>query len=327
VSTIPKSLSKPSSSTAPNKKTVLCAGISDGFDVLQVDWSDILWAAVTVGRPNRQYVFRHGQSSQYEALFRWSLVRMALQQSGSAGRRLRRTDAAKSLDPTEKGAVNYFLGMVMCKMFALRLLNVPWLLHLDVFRPQLNPVLNGRSRPDLIGEMSPGQWLALESKGRVSPPDRTTKDKAKDQALRCLSVNGQPVSLHIGAVAYFKNDSLRFCWEDPKPHPEEPRNGFRLRVSSENVWRFHYLPVLELLQHGEATGTRLSEDNEVKLDNLDVTIGLAPEVFKLLKVERWAEAKAWCREHHELLTERDYFPDGVRIVVGDLWPTKFDEAS
>ena len=34
--------------------------------------------AVTVGRPNRNYVFQHGTASIYEALFRWSLVRMVL---------------------------------------------------------------------------------------------------------------------------------------------------------------------------------------------------------------------------------------------------------
>ena len=105
---------------------------------LEVTWNDILWAAVTVGRPNRHYVFRHGDASMYEAIFRWSLVRMALEQSGPGGYRLRRTPAAQTLDPTEKGAVNYFLGMTFCKLFAAKLLNTPWLLHLDVFRPQLN---------------------------------------------------------------------------------------------------------------------------------------------------------------------------------------------
>lgn len=47
--------------------------------------------------------------------------------------------------------MNYFLGMTFCKLFAAKLLNTPWLLHLDVFRPTLNPVLSGRSRPDLVG--------------------------------------------------------------------------------------------------------------------------------------------------------------------------------
>lgn len=141
--------------------------IPNGGRQIEVTWDDILWAAVTVGRPNRNYVFRHGDASRYEALFRWSLIRMALEQSGH---RLRRTNAARTLDPSEKGAVNYFLGMTFCKLFAAKLLNTPWLLHLDVFGPQLNPILTSRSRPDLVGmEHGASRWHAFECKGRTSP--------------------------------------------------------------------------------------------------------------------------------------------------------------
>ena len=122
----------------------------------------------------------------YEAVFRWSMVRMALEQRGPRGFKLRRTDAFKSLDPTEKGAVNYFLGMVFCKLFAAELLDTPWLLHLDVFRAQLDPrTLQGRSRPDLVGKhSSSGAWHAFECKGRASVPSQPEKNKAKAQAQR-----------------------------------------------------------------------------------------------------------------------------------------------
>jgi hypothetical protein len=69
---------------------------------LPITWDEILWAAVTVGRPNRQYVFQHGAASRFEALFRWSLIRMALEQSSPRGHRLRRTNAVKTLDLTEQ---------------------------------------------------------------------------------------------------------------------------------------------------------------------------------------------------------------------------------
>ncbi len=131
--------------------------IRNGHGLLQTSWDELLWAALTVGRPSRQYVFRHGNASIYEAMFRLSLTRMALEQSGPSARRLRRTDAAKTLDPSEKGAINYFLGVTVCKLFCERLLQTPWLLHLDVFRPQLDPDLRGRSRPDLVGQTNNGE--------------------------------------------------------------------------------------------------------------------------------------------------------------------------
>jgi hypothetical protein len=54
--------------------------VANGVAELIVTWGDILWAAVTVGRPNCHHVFRHGAASVYEAVFRWSLE---LQSRGS----------------------------------------------------------------------------------------------------------------------------------------------------------------------------------------------------------------------------------------------------
>src|SRR5437016_5365030 len=111
---------------------------SFGYGTLSTSWDELLWAAITIGRPSTYHVFRHGQASFHEAIFRLALIRMAVEQD-SAGY-LRRTNAFAALDPTEKGMVSYFLGMTLCKLFASRLLFTPWLLHLDVFRPVLNPV-------------------------------------------------------------------------------------------------------------------------------------------------------------------------------------------
>lgn len=97
--------------------------------------------------------------------------------------------------------------MAICKLFASRLLNTPWLLHLDVFRDQLNPAtLGGRSRPDLVGQDASGAWHAFETKGRSSVPSSEDKLKAKSQAQRLVSVDGSACSLHIGSFAYFRGD-------------------------------------------------------------------------------------------------------------------------
>ncbi len=73
-------------------------------------------------------------------------------------------------------------------------------MHLDVFRPLLNPVLMGRSRPDLVAETRSNEWVALESKGRISPPSNDDKDKAKQQAERLLSVNRVVPRVHVGCI-------------------------------------------------------------------------------------------------------------------------------
>ena len=296
--------------------------VANGAAELDASWDDILWAAVTVGRPNRHYVFRHGAASMYEALFRWSVARMALEQSGPGGYRVRRTSAVKTFDPTEKGAVNYFLGMTFCKLFAAKLLNTPWLLHLDVFRPALNAVLMGRSRPDLVGnEHGSGRWHAFECKGRVSPPDATAKNKAKAQAQRLVSVNGTACTLHVGAVTYFRGDALNFYWRDPPPE-----FGTEIGVQFDaDAWRYYYGPILEAIRASDIEALRRDTDTLVAIEATDLQVGVHPIIARYLVDEQWERARAAAIEAHAELTNADYQPDGIKVVAGASWSARFAE--
>jgi hypothetical protein len=208
--------------------------------------------------------------------------------------------------------------MTTCKLFAAKLLDVPWLLHLDVFRPQINPVLTGRSRPDLVGQSTTGQWVAIESKGRVSVPDATTKAKAKDQALRCVSIGGTPVGLHIGAIAYFKNDRLRFHWQDPDYDGKE-RNTFGLPFD-ETFFRYHFAPALEIVRSDPIQFRRMLEEPVlVPVTAVDLQVGIRPDVLRLLARDQWSEARSWCRENRESLRKAEARPDGITVVAGESW--------
>ncbi|HNY70259.1 MAG TPA: hypothetical protein PKH14_05680 [Syntrophorhabdus sp.] len=298
--------------------------VQNGPGVLKTSWDELLWAAVTVGRPNRHYVFRHGDASVYEAIFRWSLVRMSLEQRGFYGYRLRRTDSVKTLDPTEKGAVNYFLGMIFCKLFAAKLLNTPWLLHLDVFRRQLNTVLTGRSRPDLIGmEHGSCQWHAFECKGRISPPGRDVKDKAKQQAHRIVSVNGTPCSLHVGAITFFSNDALQFYWCDPV---SEVKNPIEIQFSDE-AWQYYYAPIMQIITKATRMGSLQKEGAIIPIEELDLQVSIHPAVEKYLLQREWSSAVKAAFEAKDEMIEAGYQPDGLAVRAGDTWHTRFEESS
>jgi hypothetical protein len=299
------------------------AAVANGKATLSTNWNELLWAALTVGRPNRQYVFTNGNASMYEAVFRVSMMRMALEQNSPASWRLRRTNAAKTLDPSEKGAVNYFLGLVVCKLFADKLLNAPWMMHLDIWRSQLGAVLTGRSRPDLVGKIRGGNsWIALECKGRVSKPDSDSKSKAKDQALRLASVNGVAPALHIGGFAYFRSDVLQFYWQDPTP--EGPiRNPIHVEVA-EADWRYYYGPVLELIRASSSSRTGAPNEVLFPVEGLDMQIGIDPVVLRLLEGAQWSAAR---NRAEEVSSEEhpQYRGDGIRVVAGESWLRRFEE--
>jgi hypothetical protein len=300
--------------------------VINGTDTLSVTWDDLLWSAITVGRPNRHFVFQHGTSSLYEALFRASALRMTLEQISPVTRRLRRTAAAKSLDPSEKGAVNYFLGLTLCKLFAEKKLDAPWLLHLDVFRDLLNPrLLSGRSRPDLIGRTTGGEWVALESKGRVSPPTADAKRKAKEQAERVVSIRGTPVSYRIGGFAYFRDDLLRFFWRDPQPNGVEPPNPIRLDLTEDDIWRAYYRPILALVGPDNSAFIE-REHTSIPIKEADIKIRVLSEVMRFLRLEKWKDAGHWCMEHQDQLAQGEVHRDGVQIIAGDSWSKPFEES-
>ena len=223
-----------------------------GSGILTTSWDDILWAALTIGRPpSFAYLFRHGKASLYEALFRLSLIRMAIEQDNSG--RLKRTDAFAALDPSEKGAVSYFLGMAICKFFVSKLLKTPWLLHLDVFRSSLKPTLLGGSRPDLVGfDKFINKRYAFESKGRSYPPSSSDIEKAKGQAQRLVTVDNRKCLLQIGTFAYFKSGILHFHWRDPVPEGDSLE-----LVSPEHKWRHYFEPVLALVLNSETSNLEI----------------------------------------------------------------------
>lgn len=294
--------------------------VANGTSSLAVSWEKLLWAALTVGRPNRHCVFQNGSASVYEALFRLSLVRMSLEQAGPRGRVLRRTAAAKSLDPTEKGAVNYFLGMAVAKLFAAELLKTPWMLHLDVFRPQLNAVLAGRSRPDLVGQDASGNWVALECKGRVSPPQAGAKAKAKGQAQRVVSIGGVSPAFAIGAVTYFRNDVLEFFWRDPEPDPMV-KNGFSVDLTG-SLWDHYYA-----LTRGLLLAADLEESEGVvwaTVDGADVDVGMDHRVWVALQEEGGSGAKHVADDRKGAMGACN--ADGIAVRAGKSWSQPFVDA-
>jgi hypothetical protein len=288
---------------------------------MNVDWSDLIWAALTVGRPNVHFVFGHGQSSIYEAIFRTSLVRMALEEIPGSDR-FRRTPTFRTMDPSEKGAINYFVGLMLCKAFAEKALNTPWLWHLDVFRTALNPTLSGteRSRPDLVGQLPNNEWIAFESKGRVSKPDANTKDRAKKQAERIISVNSQAVTGHYAGISYFNSERLRFFVQDPKPVSENDPRAIKLKIDEPSIVRAHYAAFATLLGR---TARRLdkSSDGIVRAwsDEVDAELQIHSDLLKMVRLEAWEQIRPWCAELSQRLNRSELRADGINTRAGESW--------
>src|SRR2546425_10519701 len=103
-------------------------GTLQGSHELAVEWHDIIWAAVSVGKTGLDDLLAFGPYSLDEIRFRIFLVRANLWEDRN---HVQQTPAYVNLDPTEKGAISYFLGMALGKLLMFRLLDTPWMVHLS----------------------------------------------------------------------------------------------------------------------------------------------------------------------------------------------------
>lgn len=275
--------------------------------------AELCWATVTVGKPHKIYASSFGSYSVRERAYRWNMVRTALEfQSGQAPKFSTLFDA---MDPTEKGGISFYLGMTFTKLCAAKLLNVPWLIHFHWMKQNYPlTIVSGRSSPDLLGfEPTTGDWHVFEAKGRSGAFDQKALDKAKHQASRMVSVDGNWCSLRIGAQAYRKkrSKSLRFHWDDP-PESEDP--PIELETNRE-TWLEYYGPLRELELACE-------ENPRAFLNMTGFLVKLAPEARNfadaLLNNERGFEDEQQRLQFWSL--ERDaeiWNGDGTAFIVED----------
>ena len=148
-----------------------------GSHTITASWADIVWAAVTAGKPGASHLLAHRWHSLADLVVRSHTIYANLRQRGHY---VERSTLYDSLDPTEKGATSYFLGMAMAKLFAVKLLETPWLFHVSLASSTgaaISFKRGSKSQPDLIGQNLVGNWIVVEAKGRTNTFDAAALTK------------------------------------------------------------------------------------------------------------------------------------------------------
>ena len=209
----------------------------------------LLWSCITVGRPDKSSVKHFEQFARFEMLYRWNMIQASMDFS-STSNLIHNSPAFRNFDPSEKGSVNFFLGMVILKLCADLVLDTPWLVHASLFKTKGGslPLVAGKSCADLLGfSNSYGGWGVFEAKGRNSGVDTKLIEKAKDQATNIASVNGARPWIYVASTLYRigSNKQLGFYWEDPNPPDGKPT--IHLEGDRDTWWQY-YLPIRELVR-------------------------------------------------------------------------------
>lgn len=204
--------------------------------IIKLTKANLAWAALTVGRPDKDAVMAHGQWSRNEALFRWHMV-LANIDFSSGSRSLNYSPAFNALDSSEKRGINFFIGMMMAKLVAQKQLQIPWLHHVENFDDGKTIKFGqGKSRPDFLGKRpTDASWHVVEAKARLKNGFESALEAAKRQASNVSSIHGAPPATRIATLLYPEARGLCFKWVDP----DGVDDGIKL-TETPAVWRSYY---------------------------------------------------------------------------------------
>lgn len=240
----------------------------NGHDGLNLTWDEVIWATMTVGKARRD-VLRHGRYSSADFVHRIACMYAYFDINGGC---MVRSPAFKTLDPSEKGIASFYLGMAMAKLYADKVLGIPWLMHISRYEAAW-AVKYGASakRPDLFGCNATGDWVVAEAKGR----DRVTGAlvaKMQEQKCSVATINGAAPTHRYGAATRFPEGRLALRIVDPPSR----RDAQEVPIDPAAWLVDYYTPIIDLI----AEGDRQIEGPYLVgfIPNSDIEVGVSEEV-------------------------------------------------
>ncbi len=292
----------------------------DSHRYLTVTWSDIVHAAITVGRRGWWDVWQHGEYSMLEMFYRTSMVFANLRESAAGS--IQRTVAHEWLDASEKSAISYFLGLTFAKLMATRLLHVHWAMHLEVYAEYLQATTTSsgrRRRPDLVGRDASGRWCVFEAKGRTNKATAKTIRDAKEQTGLVGTIRGVEPHLRVASIAHFVNETLCVHLEDPNG---AGREALDLDISGTQFMRDYYRPFSDLVDQNRAELLAINgrKVRVVEVPGADLRIGLSEEIRDMVTEEPRKELPPEetirrVDESRQILLGSD----GILVELGKTW--------
>lgn len=278
-----------------------------GKHTLSTDWHEIIWAAITVGKRNSVQISSHGVFSLFEIFNRSTLIWMSLKQNSN---QLEKSGVYLDMDPTEKVFVSFSLGMVMSKLFALRLLGIPWLEHVANVNSSISTKTTTKSRPDLIGLNVRKEFVIFEAKGRTNNFNNLAQTTAKGQTKVIHKIGAVQPVLRVACQSYFKN-TLEVFIEDPEEIQDEPID---IEVLKHDYFKSYY----SIFQ-------KLTEEELSQLKPIGVEIRFSETLSEVFKTGKYEALFEDVSEDKVYFDEDGFkcFPDGLKIRLDtDLWNEK-----
>lgn len=241
----------------------------NGHGSLNPTWDEVLWATMTVGKAQRD-VLRHGRYSSADLVHRIACMYAYFDIDGTG--RMVRSPAFATLDPSEKGIASFYLGMAMAKLYADKVLGIPWLMHISRYEATwaLSYGVSAK-RPDLFGCNAAGDWAVAEAKGRTRVTGALVK-QMKAQKSSVATINGAAPAHRFGSATRFEAGQLALRVVDPPAR----RDAQEVPIDPAAWLTDYYTPIVDLIA---------DTDRSVKgpylvgiIPNTNIEVGVTEEI-------------------------------------------------
>ena len=294
-----------------------------GTHTLTTSWVDVVWSAITAGKPGASHLLAHRWHSLADIVVRTHTIYANLYQCGQY---FNRSPLYESLDPTEKGANSYFLGMAMAKLFAAELFDTPWLFHVSqasIGGATIAFKRGSKSQPDLIGRKTTGDWIVVEAKGRTNGLDTNALSKAKLQTSMIRTVNGIPPSLRVALQVYF-DDRMTVRMDVPADSaPEE----LEVKLDLDAAFACYYSMAQAIT--AKASTSEFIFDREFVTcvdEESGVTIGLQSSILESVSAGKFEAVRVDRSTLIDRVTKVDentsVYPDGLFVRLDARWSSQ-----
>ena len=208
---------------------------------------ELLWASLTVGAPSLSVALKNIRDSPAFALHKWFAIRSVVE---IKDQELRLVPSYKNLDQSEKVVLSYWTGMIVAKLVAEKVLDVPWMAHARLLKKQNRLEVvppTTKSLPDLVGLDRSKEWHVLEAKGLQRKPTSDQKIHFKQQAERIGTIDTKKPATRNYCITRIRK---RLCIELHDPD-KVVKDSIAFSIKPHDIQRYYYEPFVAFFSEND----------------------------------------------------------------------------
>lgn len=252
----------------------------NGMTELEFTGEELYEAVITCGMPFFYLTRNTFKKREEEIIYKIYLLNTALKVDQGY---LVFSDKMDYLDSTERGYLNYYVGMFITKLVSSKIFGFDYLVHLSIAKRYMSIKFNSKKQPDLIAfNIRDDCYSIFEAKGRTRLDARMLKT-AKEQVQAIKWISGSRHSNGIVSAVHPFDGIVKCHLKDPETKEKNNFDISKIRL----IWLYYEPIYLLLKESNEEYNSQKDEKKEMQHNiqiekNMILTISMPSGLYDFL---------------------------------------------